>query len=417
MKICVLITMKYPFGKGETFLENEVSFLTSTFDKVIILALSAGVQEQKTRNLPPNVIAVPIGNIKSKFRYIFYSIHGIFSATKEERVEISSASKLIQKASCYYASGRSSVSFSKVCKILEKEIKWGSVDSCVFYSYWFMDQALLAVKLSKYYSSQCKTSSVSRAHGYDLYDSRNRANYNPYRTIIFNLIDGVFPCSLDGVEYLKEKFPEYSDKISVSYLGTLDHGQVDYELNQHLPLQIVTCSNIISLKRVDIVLDAVNDLTKMGISIHWNCIGDGPLLPNLKKRANELDLNDHITFLGRLSNSEVVKFYQTNPIGLFINTSASEGLPVSIMEALSFGIPCLATNVGGTKELVSSTVGELLPDDIDGKGLAVSIKKILELDINNMKQLRKQAREKWETRVFADKNYQKWCKILHSDFI
>ena len=46
-------------------------------------------------------------------------------------------------------------------------------------------------------------------------------------------------------------------------------------------------------------------------------------------------------------------------IDLFINTSSSEGVPVSIMEALSVGIPIIATDVGGTKEIVTKTTARI----------------------------------------------------------
>jgi len=49
-----------------------------------------------------------------------------------------------------------------------------------------------------------------------------------------------------------------------------------------------------------------------------------------------------------LPHNDVLNYYASNPVDVFINTSSSEGLPVSIMEAMSFGIPVIATNVGGT---------------------------------------------------------------------
>ena len=48
----------------------------------------------------------------------------------------------------------------------------------------------------------------------------------------------------------------------------------------------------------------------------------------------------------------MLDYYKNNIIDIFINLSASEGIPVSIMDAISFGIPCIATNVGGTGEIV-----------------------------------------------------------------
>ncbi|NJK95527.1 MAG: glycosyltransferase [Bacteroidales bacterium] len=49
---------------------------------------------------------------------------------------------------------------------------------------------------------------------------------------------------------------------------------------------------------------------------------------------------------------------------MFLNTSLSEGVPVSVMEALSFGLPVIATDVGGTGELINDEVGMLINPEI-----------------------------------------------------
>jgi glycosyltransferase involved in cell wall biosynthesis len=66
-------------------------------------------------------------------------------------------------------------------------------------------------------------------------------------------------------------------------------------------------------------------------------------------------------------------FYTEQPFDLFVNVSASEGVPFSIMEAFSVGIPVMATNVGGTGEIVNEQVGMLLPSDINLAGLVQKI--------------------------------------------
>ena len=90
-------------------------------------------------------------------------------------------------------------------------------------------------------------------------------------------------------------------------------------------------------------------------------LGDGPLMKSLidfckRNFKNNIDYN----FLGRISNLELFSYYKDNYIDLFMNLSSSEGIPVSIMEAMSFGIPVIATNVGGTAEIVNIDNGYLL---------------------------------------------------------
>ena len=59
----------------------------------------------------------------------------------------------------------------------------------------------------------------------------------------------------------------------------------------------------------------------------------------------------------------LVDWYRRNRVDLFISLSSSEGLPVSMMEAISFGIPILATDVGGVSEIVKRATGRLVSVD------------------------------------------------------
>ena len=60
------------------------------------------------------------------------------------------------------------------------------------------------------------------------------------------------------------------------------------------------------------------------------------------------------------TNEEVMEYYKNNLVDLFVNMSESEGLPVSMMEAMSFGVPVIAPDVGGIKEIVDENSGWLL---------------------------------------------------------
>lgn len=76
-------------------------------------------------------------------------------------------------------------------------------------------------------------------------------------------------------------------------------------------------------------------------------------MDEIKKMAKD-KLRDNIQyeFKGNVSNTELMKQYQDKNYYVFVNVSSSEGIPVSIMEATSFGIPCIATDAGGTKEII-----------------------------------------------------------------
>ena len=108
---------------------------------------------------------------------------------------------------------------------------------------------------------------------------------------------------------------------------------------------------------------------------------------------------------GYVSNQTLINFYQKQQVDLFVNVSSSEGLPVSIMEALSFGIPVIATDVGGSSELVSDKVGELISSTFTIESLGQNIEKLLNLKSEELLLLRSNARSIFELKVNAKINY------------
>ena len=125
------------------------------------------------------------------------------------------------------------------------------------------------------------------------------------------------------------------------------------------------------------------------------------LINSIKNKRQGLNVILH----GYVSNQSLINFYQKQQVDLFVNVSSSEGLPVSIMEALSFGIPVIATDVGGTSELVSDKVGELISSNFSTESLGKSIERVLNLNSEELLLLRSNARSIFELKVNAKINY------------
>jgi L-malate glycosyltransferase len=101
-------------------------------------------------------------------------------------------------------------------------------------------------------------------------------------------------------------------------------------------------------------------------------VGDGPLRPELERRAAELGISDSVEFTGR-SNS-VPQLLQSADI--YVQPSEQEGLPNSVLEAMSAGLPIVATNVGGNVDLVDDGVNGFLVPPSDPLALAAGILKL-----------------------------------------
>ena len=96
-----------------------------------------------------------------------------------------------------------------------------------------------------------------------------------------------------------------------------------------------------------------------------------------------------------------------------MNTSTTEGLPVSMMEAMSYSIPVLATDVGGVGEIVKDGFnGMLISENFTDEELAEKIKEIILSSKEERAAMRKNARTFWEDNFDAEKNFTSFAKEI-----
>jgi glycosyltransferase involved in cell wall biosynthesis len=174
----------------------------------------------------------------------------------------------------------------------------------------------------------------------------------------------------------------------------------------------VSCSNVIPLKRVDLIVRALSEIKDH--KINWVHFGDGPQLTEAQQLAHEI-LHKNITFdfKGRVSNKEVLSWYAENNPSLFINVSTTEGIPVSIMEAMSFGIPVIATDVGGTSEIVNDGNGMLLPKNPEISLISNIILQFYNLNDETKIKLKREVYTSWANNFDAEKNYNDFLKNIN----
>ena len=230
------------------------------------------------------------------------------------------------------------------------------------------------------------------------------------REFILNNISKVYLISENGKEYLSNKYSEYKDKMVVSKLGTSDNGVENYHKTESI--RIVSCSNIVKVKRVDILVECLSKIDN--INIDWVHFGGGEGEKDIKLLA-EKKLGSNISYdiKGKIDNKTVLEYYKNNIIDIFINLSTSEGIPVSIMEAISFGIPCIATNVGGTGEIVYNSInGFLLEPEFRINDVVNIIENYKNMSYEKIMELRHNARKIWESSYSAENNYKNFVQEL-----
>lgn len=108
------------------------------------------------------------------------------------------------------------------------------------------------------------------------------------------------------------------------------------------------------------LIEALAELVKNEKNILLIIIGDGPLRSKLQKKVSDLKLNEYVLFLGFVPNSKLINWY--NSSDLFILPSLCEGFGIVIVEALSCGIPVVASDTGGIPEIINvNHLGILVP--------------------------------------------------------
>jgi glycosyltransferase involved in cell wall biosynthesis len=270
------------------------------------------------------------------------------------------------------------------------------------YSYWFDIWPLI---LSKANIKNRFSRVISRAHGFDIFAEQQKHRFDPYFKIKYKNVDLVSSVSLKGKSILKAKLITKENKIIHNSLGVMRHAE-SYKTVGEGPLLIVSCSILTELKRVFLIPEI---LKLLKVDYKWIHFGDGSPeeISVVKKAIEKYQVNGELK--GYVSNSDLMSFYKENTVNLFVNVSSSEGIPFSIMEAMSFGIPCMATDVGGNSEIVDENNGFLIPAGFNPK---IAANNINSLSPKTQNSKREQAFKRWEEKFNAERNYKAFYGLL-----
>ncbi|HWP35156.1 MAG TPA: glycosyltransferase [Thermodesulfobacteriota bacterium] len=119
-----------------------------------------------------------------------------------------------------------------------------------------------------------------------------------------------------------------------------------------------TAGRLVPVKGIELFLHAVHDLSRQGVAVRGLVVGDGPLRPRLEGLARELGLGERVVFAGHVPD---VRPYLAQ-MDLFVLPSFAEGLPMALLEAMAAGLPVVATDVGGVREVLEpADAGLLVP--------------------------------------------------------
>lgn len=415
----VILTHAFPFNPPvEQFLLEELNYFVGEFDKINIIATSRSASHHEPMRLSDNQIEIKRLKRKPK---VVEAISGIVINILSDRSFIRDLITIlttrryrnmanIREVVSQYTNANAC--FKQIKKILYYyQIK--KDDSIVIYSYWLNSLALTGVFLKKFLQKKGSKNVllISRAHGLsDLYLNETLKGFRPALQEIRDSIDTIYAISITGYKYLVDNGLN-AKSVAISRLGVKNPLCEAVSVTSS---EIVSCSTLYSLKRVDRIIDALAEIKNT--KIKWTHFGGGSLFNELNEKCKNM-LGDNIEWAmcGSTSNEKIIDYYCKNRPRCFINVSEVEGIPVSIMEAFSCGIPAIATDVGGTKELVvDKENGYLIPKEFSSKTLSNLIVKMVKMQKADHNRLSVSAYEKWHSEYNSKENYQKFVSSIKS---
>jgi glycosyltransferase involved in cell wall biosynthesis len=362
----VLLTARFPFDDHEAVLAPELEILAQRFARVFVLPSHRG---DDVRPLPPNVELKELAWLDAPARAA--KVRALASL---EALRVLAASlRRPSRWRAYFGNWRFYLDLLGMqllkARVLERFVAEEQLHDAVFYDYWFENSTLPLALLRR--RGQVRIA-VSRAHNFDIYDEDWASGAVPFAEFKARALDHVFPVSEHGQRYLREHLP-LAAKTSVARLGVEAQDAVAPP-HEDVPV-IVSCAWVHPRKRIDLIPEV---LTRIGKPVRWIHFGDGAERARVEAAAAKLPGHVEWELRGRVDNSEVLDFYRRRHVDVLLSLSVSEGVPVAMMEAQSFGIAIVAVAVRGIPDIVTGTTGVLLDIDDGVDELAAGLAAALE---------------------------------------
>lgn len=398
MKVYIL-TNRYPYGKvEESFIGDELNAISHLIrEKKISVILVPLIKDDYIRLLPEGVkLLTGLAEFYINRRRLFMKslfvkdfwlelLKGLFSGSWN----LSSLKTLVS----FFGQAKITCEYLETLKISDKD--------GVLYSYWFDSAAYAIGKVN----AKVK---ISRAHGYDLYKERRKNQFMVMNKSYYKELDYIIPISNQGKQYLQSTYSIEAEKLSLNYLGVDEcEAAIEYEKGV---INFVSVSVLEENKQVDTIQVLLEDFSdKTDHSVYWHHFGGkGDEVDTLKLSNRSSKLKAH--YYGNCDKVFIMKTISQLPTRIFINNSISEGVPVSIMEAMMLKTPVIAPCIGGIPEMLSSENGYVFDGKLSLEKLEFGVCHVL----TNYQDLALKSYDIWLEKFNSKKNYIDFYKFLIS---
>lgn len=233
-----------------------------------------------------------------------------------------------------------------------------------------------------------RTRVIYTAHGFHFFKGANKINwmlYYPVEKFLAKYTDTLITINEEDYDLAKRKFYKRCYDIQFVPGVGIDEAKFDFPFSDNDKLEfrhllglkkddfvLIYPAELSSRKRQEWLIKALSSLLKKNKKIHVLLPGKDSLNGKLQKFVNELELDNQIHFLGY--RNDIPKLLKISNVA--ISSANQEGLPVNIMEAMYTGLPIVASNCRGNRDLVIDNVNGYLVDLDDNCKFSKSIEKL-----------------------------------------
>lgn len=370
IKKVLFLTSSYPYGKGESFINPELDTLSKSVKLIIMPIYPRGnLKEDKINNNNIEYWDLKLFSLKYISDFLLFSI--LYPKFLLKLFSHCIDSSFINTLKNFILIPKTIFIFNKIRKL----------DIDFIYAHWLSAPSQFALLL--YLVTNIPFGITG--HRWDLIDANNfdlKFKHSKFIRLI----------SYKSTQLLAKNIQEkYKEKIYNIYLGIpiliKPIKKIKIPNNN---IRILCIGNLIPVKGHQYLINAVYELHKRGYSIFLDLIGSGELENEIQNQIENLKLENYITILGYMVHSQVQSELKSGKYNLYCQPSVDlgngshEGIPVSLMEAISAELPCIATNTGSIPELIINSKTGLLVEDKNPIALADAIQRLLiEPDLAN----------------------------------
>jgi len=204
-------------------------------------------------------------------------------------------------------------------------------------------------------------------------------------------------------------------RVMWSWVGTdTDHFRPQPNRIGDEPLRIITVARLHPAKGYEFMVRALALLRNRGLDFSYRIVGAGPFEPQIRQLVRERGLKRHVSLLGSRSTDEIAELLRESDLFVLPTCGIGEGTPAAVCEAMSAGLPIVATRVGGLADMITEGVhGRLVPPS-DAQGLADAVACIAQdraLGLRMGAAARAKALEQYDYRAVAKKILEKITEL------